>query len=170
MRRRLWGWSTVIISHGYPGNRYLLSHLGENLASKGYVVASIDHKSDSTYDDQTGLASTLYNRPLDQLFVLLMRWRGCRPTLVSFLRGLVDATWDRDRRLLDGRDTGFCRDEPDWRRLPPKARRVHGSPRRRTGCSTNEVDKRRAIARASTLSHQGGDRHRLGHAERALGC
>ncbi|MEQ8955903.1 MAG: dienelactone hydrolase, partial [Gammaproteobacteria bacterium] len=25
----------VIISHGYPGNRYLLSHLGENLASKG---------------------------------------------------------------------------------------------------------------------------------------
>ena len=24
----------VIISHGYPGNRYLMSHLGENLASK----------------------------------------------------------------------------------------------------------------------------------------
>ena len=29
----------VILSHGYPGNRYLMSHLGENLASKGYVVA-----------------------------------------------------------------------------------------------------------------------------------
>ena len=40
----------LIISHGYPGNRYLLSHLGENLASKGYVVASIDH-TDSTYSD-----------------------------------------------------------------------------------------------------------------------
>ena len=26
-----------IISHGYPGNRFLLSHLAENLASKGYV-------------------------------------------------------------------------------------------------------------------------------------
>lgn len=59
----------VIISHGYPGNRFLLSHLGENLASKGYVVASIDH-TDSTYDDQQAFPSTLYNRPLDQRFVL----------------------------------------------------------------------------------------------------
>jgi predicted dienelactone hydrolase len=80
----------VIISHGYPGNRYLLSHLGENLASKGLVVASIDHK-DSTYDDQTQFASTLYNRPLDQLFVLneMARLTG---ESTSFLRGLVDAT------------------------------------------------------------------------------
>nr|HMQ58224.1 dienelactone hydrolase [Rhizobiaceae bacterium] len=59
----------VIISHGYPGNRFLLSPLAENLASKGYVVASIDHK-DSTYDDKTAFGSTLVNRPLDQLFVL----------------------------------------------------------------------------------------------------
>ncbi|MFZ4650976.1 MAG: alpha/beta hydrolase family protein [Rubrivivax sp.] len=59
----------VIISHGYPGNRYLLSPLAENLASKGYVVASIDH-TDSTYGDQAAFASTLLNRPLDQLFVL----------------------------------------------------------------------------------------------------
>ena len=59
----------VIVSHGYPGNRYLLSHLAENLASKGYVVASIDH-TDSTYGDQVLFASTLLNRPLDQLFVL----------------------------------------------------------------------------------------------------
>lgn len=59
----------VIISHGYPGNRYLLSPLAENLASKGYVVASIDH-TDSTYSDQASFASTLLNRPLDQLFVL----------------------------------------------------------------------------------------------------
>ena len=59
----------VIISHGYPGNRFLLSHLAENLASKGYVVASIDH-SDSTYNDQGAFGSTLLNRPLDQLFVL----------------------------------------------------------------------------------------------------
>ena len=59
----------IIISHGYPGNRYLLSHTGENLASKGYVVASIDHK-ESTYDDQQSIASTLYNRPIDQRNVL----------------------------------------------------------------------------------------------------
>tara|TARA_B100000767_G_C19740053_1_gene525755 strand:- start:581 stop:1963 length:1383 start_codon:yes stop_codon:yes gene_type:complete len=59
----------VVISHGYPGNRYLLSHLGENLASKGFVVASIDH-TDSTYDDHQTISSTLYNRSLDQRFVI----------------------------------------------------------------------------------------------------
>lgn len=59
----------VIISHGYPGNRFLMSHLGENLASKGYVTVSIDH-ADSTYSDQAAFGSTLYNRPFDQSFVL----------------------------------------------------------------------------------------------------
>jgi len=59
----------VIISHGYPGNRFLLSHIAENLASKGYVVASIDH-TDSTYRTQAAFGSTLVNRSLDQLFVL----------------------------------------------------------------------------------------------------
>ncbi|WGI20372.1 dienelactone hydrolase [Amylibacter sp. IMCC11727] len=59
----------VMISHGYPGNRYLLSHLAENIASKGYVVASLDHK-DSTYADQAAFGSTLVNRSLDQLFLL----------------------------------------------------------------------------------------------------
>ncbi|MEQ6203713.1 dienelactone hydrolase [Sulfitobacter sp. HNIBRBA2951] len=59
----------ILISHGYPGNRFLLSHLAENLASKGYVVASIDH-TDSTYRTQAAFGSTLVNRSLDQLFVL----------------------------------------------------------------------------------------------------
>ncbi len=59
----------VIISHGYPGNRFLMSPLAENIASKGYVVASIDHP-DSTYDDQTMFGSTLVNRPWDQRFVV----------------------------------------------------------------------------------------------------
>jgi predicted dienelactone hydrolase len=59
----------VILSHGYPGNRMLMAHLGENLASKGYVVASIDH-TDSTYADKAAFGSTLYNRPLDTAFVL----------------------------------------------------------------------------------------------------
>lgn len=59
----------VILSHGYPGNRFLLAHLGENLASKGYVVAAIDH-TDSTYDTQSAFGSTLVNRPWDQRFVL----------------------------------------------------------------------------------------------------
>jgi predicted dienelactone hydrolase len=80
----------VIISHGYPGNRFLMSHLAENLASKGFVVAAIDHK-DSTYDDQRAFASTLYNRPLDQLFVLNEMARLGRAGSGSFLSGLVDA-------------------------------------------------------------------------------
>ncbi len=79
----------VIISHGYPGNRYLLSHLGENLASKGYVVASIDH-TDSTYDDQQAFQSTLYNRPLDQRFVL-NTLDNLSEDSSSFLNGLLDA-------------------------------------------------------------------------------
>ncbi len=59
----------VVISHGYPGNRFLLSHLGENLASNGYITASIDHP-DSMYSDLGAFASTLVNRPRDQAFVV----------------------------------------------------------------------------------------------------
>ncbi|MBU2361177.1 MAG: dienelactone hydrolase [Alphaproteobacteria bacterium] len=59
----------IVISHGYPGNRWLMSPLAENLASKGYVVASIDH-TDSTYDNKGAFGSTLYNRPWDQKFVI----------------------------------------------------------------------------------------------------
>lgn len=80
----------VIVSHGYPGNRFLLSHLDENLASKGFVVVAIDHK-DSTYDDQQAFASTLYNRPFDQLFVLNDVARLGRKDSGGFLAGLVDA-------------------------------------------------------------------------------
>ena len=59
----------IILSHGFPGNRHLMAHLGENLASKGYIVASIDH-TDSTYSDQAAFGSTLVNRPIDQRFVI----------------------------------------------------------------------------------------------------
>ena len=75
----------VILSHGYPGNRFLLSHLGENLSSKGYVVASIDHP-DSTYDDMTAFGSTLVNRPWDQQFVL-----DSLATLEGDLGAIIDA-------------------------------------------------------------------------------
>jgi predicted dienelactone hydrolase len=85
------GYPLVIVSHGYPGDRYLLAHLTENLASKGYVVASISHR-DSTYDDQKAFASTLYNRPFDQAFVLNEMARLGGKDSPSFLRGLVDAS------------------------------------------------------------------------------
>lgn len=78
----------IIVSHGYPGNRMLLSPLAENLASKGYVVASIDH-TDSTYADRGAFGSTLVNRPLDQKFTLdeIAKLAGSAD---SFLSGVVD--------------------------------------------------------------------------------
>ena len=54
----------VILSHGYPGNRLLMAHLGETLASRGYRVASLDH-SLSTYADKGDFLQTLIHRPLD---------------------------------------------------------------------------------------------------------
>ena len=86
----------ILVSHGWPGNRFLMSHLSENLASKGYVVAAIDH-NESTYrtfqvsDNYFAtFGSTLINRPLDQLFVLdqIAQMSGDDG---SFLNGLVDA-------------------------------------------------------------------------------
>ena len=85
------GYPLVIISHGYPGNRFLMSHIGENLASKGFVAVSIDHK-DSTYDDQKAFGSTLYNRPFDQLFVLNAIERLNRLGSGSFLAAMVDTS------------------------------------------------------------------------------
>ena len=84
----------VIISHGYPGNRFLMTPLAENLASKGYVVASIDH-TDSTYSDQAAFGSTLLNRPLDQLFVLrqmaALNAGNTSDALGGALKGMVNA-------------------------------------------------------------------------------
>lgn len=91
----------LIVSHGYPGNRFLLSHLAENLASKGYVVASIDH-TDSTYNDQAAFGSTLLNRPLDQLFVLREMARLGASDPSGTLQGLVNA----DQTALIGYSMG----------------------------------------------------------------
>jgi predicted dienelactone hydrolase len=59
----------VILSHGQPGSRFMMSYLTEHLASRGFVVAAIDHTS-STYDDLTpeSYVSSLIDRPLDILF------------------------------------------------------------------------------------------------------
>lgn len=81
----------VVISHGYPGNRFLMSHLGENLASKGYVAVAIDH-TDSTYDSQKAFASTLYNRAFDQLFVVNEMARLAAADSGSVLAGRVDVS------------------------------------------------------------------------------
>ena len=79
----------VIVSHGYTGSRLLFTYLTENLASKGYVVVSIDH-TESTFRDANEFSSTLLNRSLDVLFGLNeMAWLGKDND--SFLAGLVNA-------------------------------------------------------------------------------
>ncbi len=80
----------IILSHGYVGSRYLFTYLSENLASKGYVVVSIDH-TDSTYKDAANFTSTLVNRSLDQLFVLNEMARLSESAKDSFLFNRVDA-------------------------------------------------------------------------------
>ncbi|HVO56551.1 MAG TPA: hypothetical protein VMT51_02530 [Dongiaceae bacterium] len=78
----------VIVSHGYPGSRYFLTYLTENLASKGYVVAAIDH-TDSVFGEERGFQSTLLNRANDQLFTIAaLEDLGKNPG--SFLNGLLD--------------------------------------------------------------------------------
>tara|TARA_R110002167_G_scaffold72932_1_gene204694 strand:+ start:4404 stop:5711 length:1308 start_codon:yes stop_codon:yes gene_type:complete len=59
----------IVVSHGYVGSRYLMTYLTENLASKGYIVAAIDH-TDSTFKDANAFQSTLLNRPKDIRFII----------------------------------------------------------------------------------------------------
>lgn len=78
----------VIVSHGYPGSRFFLTYLTENLASKGYVVAAIDH-TDSVFGDVRPFPSTLLNRSADQWFTAESLLR--MSSEAGFLRNLVDA-------------------------------------------------------------------------------
>jgi predicted dienelactone hydrolase len=80
----------VVVSHGYPGSRTFLTYLTENLASKGYVVAAIDH-TDSVFGEVRGFQSTLLNRSNDQLFTMeALEKLSTDPA--HFTYGLVDAT------------------------------------------------------------------------------
>ena len=80
----------VVVSHGYVGSRYLMTYLTENLASKGYIVAAIDH-TDSTFKDANAFQSTLLNRPKDIRFVINeMEKMGAKGSKNN-LEGLVDA-------------------------------------------------------------------------------
>ena len=80
----------IIVSHGYPGSRLILTYLTENLASKGYVVVAIDH-TESTFLDMAGFQSTLLNRAKDILFVLNQVADLSKADSKSFLAGLADA-------------------------------------------------------------------------------
>jgi predicted dienelactone hydrolase len=78
----------VVVSHGYPGSRTFMTWLTENLASKGYVVAAIDH-TDSVFGQQRAFASTLLNRAEDQMFTIdALAARSQDPG--DFLHGVLD--------------------------------------------------------------------------------
>jgi predicted dienelactone hydrolase len=79
----------IIVSHGYTGSRLLFTYLTENLASKGYVVVSIDH-TESTFRDAAGFASTLLHRSTDVLFVLNEIAKLSKEN-TSFLFGMANA-------------------------------------------------------------------------------
>lgn len=91
----------VIVSHGYPGSRLMMTYLTENLASKGYVVVAIDH-TESTFRDAGAFPSTLLNRSLDDLFVLNEMARLGAKTGKTFLASLLDA----DKTALVGYSMG----------------------------------------------------------------
>lgn len=89
----------IIVSHGYPGIRFMMSYLAENLASKGYIVAAIDH-TESTYPEIKDFSSTLYFRSLDQLFVL------DKMAKLSELDGRLSGLIDADNTAIIGYSMG----------------------------------------------------------------
>lgn len=89
----------VVVSHGYTGSRYLLSWLGENLASKGYAVIALDH-TDSTHTDRADVLSSLRNRPLDIALALRLA------ADLERHHPLLHHVWDAGRALLVGYSMG----------------------------------------------------------------
>jgi predicted dienelactone hydrolase len=90
----------VIVSHGYRGWPESMSYITENLASKGYVVAGIDH-GDLPFADAAGFAAsfalTASTRARDQQAVLAQLASSRSP-----LGGSIDA----DRVALIGYSMG----------------------------------------------------------------
>ena len=84
------GYPLIIVSHGYVGSRYLMTYLTENLASKGYVVVSIDH-TDSTFKDANAFQSTLLNRAKDIQFVVNTIAEKGNSSSKGPLAGMVDS-------------------------------------------------------------------------------
>jgi len=76
----------VIISHGFGGWSEHLSRLGEHLASRGYVVASIDHE-DMSFDSLPGF-------------------------MLSFGNVLTSRSLDQRQIIQRLTDSGFAKDEP----------------------------------------------------------
>ncbi len=93
------GFPLVILSHGYSNAPEAMSWLGENLASKGYVVAAIHH-NDPDIADRAGFPGPMLRRPLDIAFVA----RTLQDRARAHAPGLSSA--DPDRLALIGYSMG----------------------------------------------------------------
>ena len=91
----------VILAHGYSNTPVVLSWLGENLASKGYVVVAPDFRDPPiTIRTAAAAAGPLARRPLDIAFVAGEAQRRARAGLEPL------ATADADRTVLIGYSMG----------------------------------------------------------------
>jgi predicted dienelactone hydrolase len=91
----------VILAHGYSNTPEVLSWLGENLASKGYVVVAPAFRDPSiTIRTAAAAAGPLARRPLDIAFVAAEAQRRARAGLAPF------AAADADRTALIGYSMG----------------------------------------------------------------
>jgi hypothetical protein len=138
----------VVVSHGYPGSRYLLSWLGEHLASKGYAVLAPDHTG-STHADMGPALGALYHRPLDIAAVLdaAAAWGRDHPDLAG--------AWDPSNAALAGtRWAGtarWWRSARAWPRTPSTTRTC--ATRRCTArCSHRCARATRSTTRSSRAS------------------
>lgn len=59
----------VLLAHGHPGSRTMMTHLAEPLASRGWIVLAADHER-STHTDAAAVVDSLLHRPRDLLFLL----------------------------------------------------------------------------------------------------
>lgn len=83
------GYPVVLLSHGYNNDPVMLSWLGENLATKGYVVVAPEHR-DPSINDLAKTPATLLRRPLDLAFVLARLRAGLLGDLADTTRiGLI---------------------------------------------------------------------------------
>lgn len=91
----------VILAHGYSNTPVVLSWLGENLASKGYVVVAPDFRDPPiTIRTAAAAAGPLARRPLDIAFVAGEAQRRARAGTGPF------AAADADRTVLIGYSMG----------------------------------------------------------------
>lgn len=94
----------VVISHGFTNWADSFSYLGENLASKGYVVASIGHFDPDPYAAKgrdLAIGQVISRRTADQRFVITELTK-----MAAQPGGLFNAVYDPDNLALIGYSMG----------------------------------------------------------------